>query len=120
MTTLQLAMALVSLTGGEKTKALSLVSKGIRNLSHATKVYLEMTEGGYATDSLQSWLRTVDPGCSGKAAGNRTVMQRYPDKYGVRPEDRFTGTLVNARSGGSRRITVNSANEADISAWLKE
>lgn len=118
MSNLAFAQTLHILTNADKTECLRLCSAGFRNLSHATQVYLTATGGTHSTEALQSWLRIVDPGCSPKAAGNRMVMQRHPEKYGVAAQDRFTGTIYSPGRGRSTGKPVIAAAEADISAWL--
>lgn len=117
MTNLDMAMALHTMTSAPKVRCLEL-TQVVRNLNHATKIYLEATGGLYTIDALQAWLNIAQPGCSAKAAANRTVMQRNPVKYGIKSEDLYTGDM--RALGRARRTTTAQASQADVSAWLEE
>lgn len=119
MSNLAAAIALHDITSADKRACVAAIGSGVRNLSHATAVYLTVTHGTYTTDALTAWLRTVDPQCSGKAAGNRVCMQRHPDRYGVQPRDRYVGDIVAAGRSG-RASAMSAASDADIAAWLDD
>ena len=79
-------------------------TRQMTNLDSWTSLYLDLCNGTANTKDLQELL-TVVGAKSPNAAGNRIVMQRYPEKYGVAAKDRARSVPASTRSG---RVTTQA------------
>ena len=120
---------LVSTFGLEASDAVALIAEKrngqwidtVRNLNHATKIWLDLGQGAYKTDELQTFLEFF--GAKSKsAASNRACMQRSAqagvNKYKVAPEDTCEFPVANTRTGRVRSRAASADESAALDALL--
>jgi hypothetical protein len=89
----------------------------IQNLDGFTALYLDLKDR-VDTKELQSLLDAAGAK-SPNAAGNRVCMQRYPDKYGVKPQDRARRVPASTRTGKLTEISLEGDAAAELAKLLK-
>ena len=95
----------------------------VRNLNHATKIWLDAGEGTYRTDELQAFLECFGA-TSKSSASNRATMQRSAqsgaNKYKVAEEDVCSYPVANQRTGRVRARMASSDEAEALDALLSQ
>lgn len=124
------AIELITTTfGTDKSDAVALVASKdsgqwistVRNLNHATAIWLDLGKGQYRNDELQSFLECF--GARSKAAAsNRVCMQRShqrgANKYNVKAEDVTSFPIAAVRTARSATTLVSADDAEALDALL--